>query len=129
MLSNITSVNVILFVENQIVSTQFYKDLFRISPVLVVDGMTEFIIFENLKIGLMPTKNIKRILPEKKTNSNFIKSELYFYVTDIQFEYENAIKAGAKLLSLIEKRNWGDLACYFADADNNVIAFAKKITQ
>jgi hypothetical protein len=74
----------------------------------VVDGMTEFIIFENLKIGLMPTKNIKRILPEIKTNSNFIKSELYFYVTDIQFEYENAIKAGAKLL-IQSKKETGEI--------------------
>jgi len=130
MFSDIISVNTILFVENQKVSTDFYSNLFGITPDLEVEGMTEFKILDNFKIGLMPNKNISKILPEIILSSEITKCELYIYVSDIQQQYEKAIKVGAKLLSPIRKRNWGDLACYFSDPDNNVIAFAQKeITQ
>ena len=42
-------------------------------------------------------------------------------------EFENAINSGAKLISPIIERNWGDKACYFADPDGHVIAFAERI--
>ncbi len=41
--------------------------------------------------------------------------------------FDNAIKSGAKLISPIEDRNWGDQVCYFADLDGHIIAFAKRI--
>lgn len=79
----------------------------------------------------MPNNGIAKIItpamihPE---NGNGIpRCELYFYVENIEDEFENAKKAGAKIISEIENRNWGDRVCYLADSDGHIIAFAKKI--
>ncbi|WP_202924459.1 VOC family protein [Flavobacterium phycosphaerae] len=50
---------------------------------------------------------------------------MYLYIENIAFD--NAIQSGAKLISPISDRDWGDRACYFADLDGHIIAFAEKI--
>lgn len=121
----------ILYVDNLENATLFYEAVFRTKPSLKVPGMTEFTLSENLKIGLMPNNGIAKILipamihPEKA--NGIPRCELYFYVDDLQFEFENALKSGATVISGIEDRNWGDRACYFSDLDGHVIAFAEKI--
>lgn len=108
----------------------FYEMLLRTKPVLDVPGMTEFMLGENCKLGLMPNNGIAKILgdkmPHPETGNGIPRCELYFYVENLQAEFENAIACGAKLISGIEKRSWGDTACYFSDADGHVIAFAVK---
>jgi uncharacterized glyoxalase superfamily protein PhnB len=37
------------------------------------------------------------------------------------------LKAGAKLITEPEDRDWGDRVCYFADPDGHILAFAKRI--
>ncbi|ESU18511.1 lactoylglutathione lyase-like lyase [Flavobacterium cauense R2A-7] len=121
----------ILYVANQEVSSRFYEVLFKTKPTLEVPGMTEFTISESLKIGLMPNNGIAKIItpttvhPEK--GNGIPRCELYFYVENIELEYQNALQAGAKIISGIEDRNWGDRVCYFADSDGHIIAFAEKI--
>lgn len=79
----------------------------------------------------MPNKGIAKILGDKtlhpETGNGIPRCELYFHVEDIRFEFENAVKAGAKIVSQIKDRNWGDRVCYFADPDGHIIAFAEKI--
>jgi predicted enzyme related to lactoylglutathione lyase len=129
MRNKITHINIILYVENQELSTNFYSKLLRLEPDLFVPGMTEFNLAENVTLGLMPNKGIVRLLGDKIKNPELAygipKAELYFSVDDLHAEYDNAITCGATLLSKIEPRDWGDSACYFADPDGNVIAFAK----
>ncbi|WP_277632479.1 hypothetical protein [Avrilella dinanensis] len=48
------------------------------------------------------------------------------YVDDIELEFDNALKAGAKIISSVEARDWGGKVCYFADIDEHIIAFAQK---
>ncbi len=120
----------ILYVCDQEASCNFYKKLFRKEPDLNVPGMTEFIISDTCKLGLMPNKGIAKILgdktPHPETGTGIPRCELYFYVDDIKLEFENAVESGAKLISPIEDRNWGDRVCYFSDPDGHVIAFAGK---
>ncbi|MEI6091263.1 MAG: VOC family protein [bacterium] len=122
-------INIILYVENQELSTEFYSKLFRQEPDLFVPGMTEFNLAENVTLGLMPSKGIVRLLGDKIKNPDLAngipRAELYLSVDDLPAEYDNAIACGAILLSEIEPRDWGDDACYFADPDGHVIAFAK----
>lgn len=93
--------------------------------------MTEFKLAENHKLGLMPNKGIAKILSDKTPHpdkgNGIPRCELYFYVENIQLEYDNAMQIGAKLISPITDRDWGDKACYFADTDGHIIAFAEKI--
>ena len=93
--------------------------------------MTEFILSESYKIGLMPNDGIAKILagntPHPATGSGVPRCELYFYIEDIQLEFDNALKCGARLISPISDRDWGDRVCYFSDPDGHIIAFAEKI--
>ncbi len=120
---------IILFVEDADSAKKFYSSLFRKLPDLDVPGMTEFVISDTFTLGLMPVTNIEKILETQnfqQNGNNLIKHELYLYVDDLEFEYENAVKSGAELISPIQMRNWGDRACYFADPEGNIIAFAAK---
>ena len=121
-------VETILYVKEQQASADFYTKIFRQEPDLHVPGMTEFKLTDTCKLGLMPNRGIAKILanktPHPDQGNGIPLCELYLHVENIDFEFENALKAGAKLVSPVEDRNWGDKACYFADPDGHVIAFA-----
>ncbi|MBW6460451.1 MAG: lactoylglutathione lyase [Bacteroidales bacterium] len=131
-MEHIKLIETILYVSNQEVSTEFYQKIFRKSPDLNVPGMTEFKLSMNCKLGLMANKNIAKILADKTPHpdkgNGIPRCELYFYIENIQLEFDNAIKTGAKLISPIADRNWGDKVCYFSDPDGHIIAFAEKGT-
>lgn len=128
MIKQIKASEIILYVKNQELSARFYQELFRSEPDLNVPGMTEFIISENLKIGLMPTDGITRLLgnsiPNPDEADGIPRCELYFIVEDVHAEFQHAIECGAKPISPVLLRDWGDSVCYFSDPDGHVIAFA-----
>jgi predicted enzyme related to lactoylglutathione lyase len=130
-MNHIQLLETILYVENQQASTVFYTKLLRQNPALNVIGMTEFNLNETCKLGLMPNKGIAKILsnktPHPDKGSGIPRCELYFHVENINIEFDNAIKIGAKLISPIEDRDWGDKVCYFSDLDGHIIAFAEKL--
>lgn len=132
MIQHIALTEIILYVQNQERSKDFYEKIFRSKADLHVPGMTEFILSPNCKLGLMPNAGIAKIitptLPHPETGNGIPRCELYFYVNDLQLEYDNALKAGAAEISGIEARNWGDAVCYVADPDGHVIAFATKMS-
>ncbi|GAB1452784.1 hypothetical protein MASR2M47_28400 [Draconibacterium sp.] len=129
MINQIKLILTILYVKDQEKSCMFYQNIFRKEADLNVPGMTEFNISENFKIGLMPNTGIAKILdgktPHPDRGNGVPRCELYLYVDNIQFEFDNAIKNEAKLISPIMDRNWGDKVCYFSDPDGHIIAFAE----
>jgi len=131
MVDHIKIIETILYVEDQEASCTFYQKIFRKAPDLNVPGMTEFNLSENCKLGLMPYKGIARILKDKtphpETGHGIPRCELYLYVEDVRREYDNAIESGARLISPVSDRDWGDRVCYLADPDGHIIAFAEKI--
>lgn len=130
MIKHIKLLETILYVKDQDVSCKFYQNIFRKEADLNVPGMTEFILSDICKLGLMPNKGIAKILENKTPHpdggNGIPRCELYLYVEDIQYEFENAVKSGAKLISPIADRDWGDKVCYFSDPDGHIIAFAVK---
>ena len=132
MIKHLKLIETILYVNNQEESNKFYQKIFRSLPDLNVPGMTEFFISDSCKLGLMPNKGIAKILsnkvPHPDLGNGIPRCELYLYVDNIHFEFDNAIKSGAKLISPIVDRDWGDKVCYFSDPDGHIIAFAEKIT-
>ena len=120
----------ILYVNDQQESTEFYKRIFGKEPELNVPGMTEFRLNDTCKLGLMPNKGIAGILSDKtphpEQGNGIPRCELYLYVDNMDDAFENALGCGAKLISPILQRDWGDTVCYFADMDGHIIAFAKK---
>ena len=127
----ITHFQIILYVADQKKSRDFYSAILQKKPDLDVPGMTEFNLNDNLKLGLMPEDGIAEILEDKTPHPNkgngIPRCELYLLVDNLNETYESAIKAGAKEISKIQKRDWGDTAGYVADFDGHVIAFAKRI--
>ena len=120
----------ILYVRDQEASMRFYQTALAQDPRLHVPGMTEFQLSSECILGLMPESGIKKLLGEKihdpeKTNG-IARAELYMFVQDPQEFIDRAMSAGARLLSSIELRNWGDHAGYLADLDGHVIGVAGK---
>jgi uncharacterized glyoxalase superfamily protein PhnB len=124
-------VEVILYVKDQTRSKEFYNKLLNRHPVLDVPGMTEYQLSENCKLGLMPSEGIAKIfgeqMPHPDTGNGIPRCELYLKVDNIEIEFENAVNCGAKIISIIQDRDWGDKACYFSDIDGHIIAFASSV--
>lgn len=118
----------ILYVKDQKISRDFYSKILDKEPVLDVNGMTEFMLSGECKLGLMPVKGIMKILgkifPEPETVIH--RCELYLDVPNIEECYSRAVKAGAVELSPVTLRNWGDRVGYLSDPDGHIIAFASK---
>ncbi len=129
----ITHTQFILYVTNQETSTLFYESLLNRKADLHVPGMTEFKLSESCKLGLMPNSGITKILSDKTPHPDqgigIPRCEVYLLVDELEAAFNRAIQLGAKLISGIEDRNWGDRACYFADDDGHIIAFAQKLVQ
>jgi len=130
-MKHIQLVEIILYVNDQELSTDFYQKIFKKTPDLHVPGMTEFNLSHNLKLGLMPNAGIVRILGDKTPHpdegNGIPRCELYLYVENILHEFDNAIQSGAHLISPIADRDWGDKVCYFSDPDGHILAFAQKL--
>ena len=125
-----TQLEFILYVSNQEKSRDFYQILLQQNPSLDVPGMTEFTLNNFVKIGLMPNNGIAKIitpiLPHPNSGNGIPRCELYLQVDNIEILFEEAKKAGAKEVSPITLRDWGDYVGYLADFDGHVIALASK---
>lgn len=119
----------IIYVRNQEKSCEFYRNVLNKEPSLNVQGMTEFILSEDSKLGIMPEKSIAKILgsniPHPETGNGIPRCELYLSVDNPEEYYSRAIGSGAKEISKLQFRDWGDEVCYCADPDGNILAFAK----
>ncbi len=123
-------VEFILYVADQKLSRNFYSKILDKEPVLDVNGMTEFLLSDECKLGLMPEKGIMKILgspfPEPETTKRIHRCELYLQVPNIEECYSRAVEAGAAEVSPVALRNWGDRVGYLSDPDGHIIAFASK---
>ena len=120
----------ILYVADQAASKQFYVEILDLTPVLDVPGMTEFLLAEGCKLGLMPNRGIAKILgeslPHPEQGTGIPRAELYLHIDNVEERYEAALRAGAKAVSPVGLRDWGDRVGYVADPDGHVIAFAEE---
>ncbi len=119
---------IILYVSDQEASKSFYEKVLGITPRLHVKGMTEFQYGNHFVIGLMPENGIANILTphtaHPATGNGIPRCELYLFVANANESLQQAVMAGAKLISSSMKRDWGDEVSYCADPDGHVLAFA-----
>jgi uncharacterized protein len=120
----------ILYVRDQAASARFYTRVLGFEPRLNVPGMTEFELGDSAVLGLMPERGIKRLLgdklPDPEAGVGTPRAELYLYVDDPSAAHRRALDVGARELSALAPRDWGDEAAYCMDADGHVLAFARK---
>jgi len=124
----LTAFEVILYVFDQEKSRDFYNAVLAAEPTLDVPGMTEFAVAGGT-LGLMPERGIKKLLGDAindpATARDVPRCELYLRVDDPNAYASRAKGAGAKELSPLQLRDWGDEVVYLADPDSHVIAFAR----
>ena len=127
---NASAFELILYVKDQQLSTKFYAALLNRPPDLNLPGMTEFVLTGNLKLGLMPEVGIAKILldkmPHPALGNGIPRCELYIYAENIEEAFITAKQAGAKEISNIQQRDWGDVVGYLSDPDGHVLALAKR---
>lgn len=120
----------ILYVRDQDASRKFYQEILGHAPHLDVPGMTEFQLSESCILGLMPESGIKRLLGssirDPEETNGISRAEIYLLVDEPQLFMTRALQVGARVLSPIEQRNWGDIAGYIVDLDGHVVAFASR---
>lgn len=125
--------NLILYVENQQRSRNFYQSVLQIIPELDVPGMTEFRLSKETVLGLMPAAGIKKllgeILPDPQRSQGIPRAELYLTVDDPETFHKRSLMAGGKELSPLSAMNWGDEAAYSLDLDGHVLVFARKLSE
>ncbi|MBL7670770.1 MAG: GNAT family N-acetyltransferase [Bdellovibrionaceae bacterium] len=126
---NAVIAHTILYVSDQKRSCDFYSSVLKLKPILDVPGMTEFKLSENHILGLMPEAGIKRLLGNTigDFSTGSPRTELYLHVSNPEEIFLNSIRLGAKELSLVSNRDWGDRAGYVMDFDGNVLAFAASL--
>lgn len=119
---------IILYVSDQNRSRDFYSAILQKPPNLDVGGMTEFTLSDNLKLGLMPEGGIAKILSDKtpppSSGNGIPRCELYLKVANPDDVYRLAVSLGAKEISAVTHRDWGDTVGYVSDFDGHILAFA-----
>jgi len=126
------NINFILYVRDQAKSREFYAIALGKAPQLDVPGMTEFELNTGCVLGLMPEKGIKRLLPDMpnpESGRGIPRAEVYLTVPDPAVYHARALAAGARELSPMGPRDWGDKAAYSMDLDGHVIAFAERMRE
>ena len=121
----------ILYVQDQARSAEFYSRVFDCQPTLNVPGMTEFPLSETCVLGLMPEAGIKRLLgdslPDPAQANGIPRAEIDLRDENASAFHRRALEAGAAELSEMKDRDWGDRVAYSLDPDGHVLAFADSI--
>ncbi|NUL83042.1 MAG: glyoxalase [Armatimonadetes bacterium] len=123
--------HLILYVADQRRSAEFYAAVLDCHPRLDVPGMTEFDLPGGAVLGLMPIAGIRRLLgdslPDPALASGVPRAELYLFHPAAEAYHARALEAGARELSPMLARDWGDAAAYSLDPDGHVLAFARAL--
>ncbi len=118
----------ILYVADQKKSCAFYSSVLACQPDLDVPGMTEFKLTDGCILGLMPEAGIRRLLgetlPDPAKAQGIPRAEVYLTVDGPDEYHQRALTNGARELSALAPRNWGDDVAYSLDPDGHVLCFA-----
>jgi predicted enzyme related to lactoylglutathione lyase len=87
---------------------------------LALPGGQRFGIYEREGFG----RNIGRA-PAEIAEGETAPIELYFHTDDLAAAIDRLTSAGARVLSPLAVRPWGDEAAYFADPSGNVLVLAR----
>ena len=83
-----------------------------------------------MRLGLYERQGFGRNtgqVPAHILDGELASTEIYLHVDDIQAAIDRLTRAGARALSPLTPRDWGDEAAYFADPDGNVLVLARPL--
>jgi len=121
---------VILAVPDLAFAVRFYRDAFGWDQVVDTPSYAEFKHPEGQRLGLYQRDgfalNVGRA-PHLLPAGALAPTELYFYADDLDAALNRLAAAGAKPLSPLAPRDWGDEAAYFEDPCGNVLVLARPL--
>ncbi len=120
----------ILAVEDLARSVAFYAAAFGWRQVVAAPVYAEFALAGGMRLGLYEREGWGRNTgqaPARIGAGQLAPAELYFHVDDIDQAIVRIERAGARRLSALGPRDWGDEAAYYADPDGVVIVLARPL--
>ena len=122
----------ILAVEDLTRAKKFYAEAFGWPLQVDTPVYAEFALPAGMRFGVYERVGFGRNtgqLPAKTPPGEINPTEIYFHVDDLASAIERLKSAGARELSPLAARSWGDDAAYFADPDGNVLVVARPLTE
>ena len=119
----------ILAVEDLDASTRFYQEAFGWPRLVTAPVYSEFELPGGMRLGVYERNGFGRNtgqVPSRIDRGRLAPTELYFHTDDVEQAIARMRTAGARELSALAPREWGDEAAYFADPDGNVIVLARQ---
>lgn len=106
----------------------FYRSAFGWPAEVDLPVYVEFRLPAGMRLGLYAREAFARNvseLPHGIPAGSIATTELYLYPDDVDATVARLVAAGARPLSPLARRDWGDEVAYVADPDGNVIALAR----
>jgi catechol 2,3-dioxygenase-like lactoylglutathione lyase family enzyme len=119
---------VILAVSDLPRARAFYRAAFGWPQPVDVPVYAEFTLPAGMRLGLYERRAFGAntgAAPAETPAGALAPTELYLYPPDLGAALERLAAAGARPLSPLARRAWGDDAAYFADPDGNVLVLAR----
>jgi predicted enzyme related to lactoylglutathione lyase len=110
-------------------SRVFYQTVFGWPIRVEVPVLVEFALPDGRGLALYRRENFgnnTNQLPEEIRKGGIAGHELYFHCPELDTVIERLEKIGARCLSPLKARDWGDDAAYYVDPDGTVIAVARR---
>jgi uncharacterized protein len=121
---------VILAVGDLARAVRFYREAFGWTQQVDEAVYAEFALPGGQRLGLYDRAAFARntgAVPAAIPPGGLAATELYFSVDEPEEASRRFIAAGARQLSALAPRDWGDEAAYFADLDGNVLVVARPL--
>jgi len=125
---NVRPALTILAVADLAASVEFYTSAFAWTPSVSTPVYVEFAFADNSGVSLYERAGYASNLGDAAiatAGEGVGPAELYLYADDVELAVAGLQAAGARMLSPLQPRLWGDVAAYFADPDGHVIAVAQ----
>ncbi len=111
-------------------STEFYSTVFQwkiflqeeVIAIFKLPNKTHFMLYKKESFAVNTNQ-----LPTMVSQGEITGTEFYFHTQDIEGIIERCNQIGAKCLSSLSPRLWGDEAIYYADPDGNVLAIGRPL--
>jgi predicted enzyme related to lactoylglutathione lyase len=112
-------------------AVRFYRDAFGWKPRVETPVYVELELPDGRGLGLYQRDGFSRNtgqMPTAVPNGEIGGTEIYLHSDDLHTTIERVEVAGARKLSELAPRDWGDEAAYFADPDGNVVVLARPLS-
>ena len=109
---------------------RFYDEAFGWPIAVQVPVYVEYALPGAMRLGIYERQGFglnTGQVPEQIGAGKLAPTELYFHIADPQLAIARLRKAGARELSPLAPRDWGDEAAYFADPWGNVLVLARQL--